>query len=130
MKQDENDFTDSFTGDFINEEPIVFKGLTDGEVKSVFLAALVVGAPIGVVVALLIGIPMLIIVFVLLFPIIAVWFIAGFMEKARRGKPAGYVEHALHILLVGKRLVKPQFICESYKWGLGRHKKGQANNAK
>lgn len=124
MKEDENDFTDSFTGDFINEEPVVFKGLTDGEVKSVFLISLLLGAPVGVVVALFIGIPMLIIVFVLIFPLIAVWVIAGRMEVARRGKPAGYVEQKLHIFLVSKNLVRPQFICESIKWGLGRNEKG------
>lgn len=124
MKQDESDFTDSFTGDFVNEEPVVFRGLTDGEVKSVFMMSLFVGAPIGVAVALVIGMPMLIVVFVLIFPIIAVWFVSGWMEKARRGKPAGFVEQKLHIALVSKKLTRPQFICESKKWGLGRNSKG------
>ncbi|MCS6271891.1 TIGR03750 family conjugal transfer protein [Shewanella baltica] len=123
MKLDENDFTDSFTGDFLNEEPVVFKGLTDSEVKMVFVLSLFIGAPIGVVLALVIGIPTLILVFVLLLPIISVWFIAGWMESARRGKPSGYVEQRLHIEMVDRKLTSPEFICQSYKWGLGRTKK-------
>ena len=129
MNQDESDFTHGFTGDLINEEPIVFKGLTDSEVKKVFLISLVIGAPIGVVVALFIGIPMLILVFVLLFPIVAVYFIAGWMEKARRGKPAGYVEQQLHMKLAEKNIISPDFVFDSYRWGLGRtNKKNRTKN--
>ena len=120
MKQDENDYTDSFTGDFINEEPVVFKGLTDGEIKSVFLISLFIGSPIGVLLGLLSGFPMMMIVFVFVIPLLVVYFLAGWMEKARRGKPPGYVEHNLHIWLVMKKLIRPKFICESYKWSLGR----------
>lgn len=117
---DENDFTDAFTGDFINEEPIVFKGLTDGEVKLVFFMAFVIGTPVGISVALLIGIPMLAIVFMVIVPMFAVWIIAGLVERARRGKPAGYVEQKVHIYLVKHGLATPRFTCESYRWGLGR----------
>lgn len=124
MKQDESDFTDSFTGDFINEEPVVFKGLTDGEIKSVFLISLFIGSPIGVLLGMLSGFPMLMIVFVFVIPMIVVYFLAGWMEKARRGKPSGYVEHNLHAWLVAKRLAKPNFICESTKWSLGRSSRG------
>ncbi|NQY36343.1 MAG: TIGR03750 family conjugal transfer protein [Alteromonadaceae bacterium] len=123
MSQDESEFTDNFTGDFINEEPVVFKGLTDSEVKSVFLISLVTGTPFGVAVGLFIGIPMLIVVFVLLFPIITVYFTARWLEKARRGKPPGYVEQLLHIKLSEKKIVSADFIFDSYHWGLGRTSK-------
>ncbi len=122
MLQDEADFTDAFTGDFINEQPIVFKGLTDSEVKTVFIISLFIGAPIGAVVALLIGIPMLILVFIFLFPIVTVWFVAGWMERARRGKPPAYVEQQMHSLLVELKVVSARFVCASYRWGLGRTK--------
>lgn len=125
MKHDESDFTDSFTGDFINEEPVVFKGLTDGEIKSVFLISLFVGSPIGVLLGVLSGFPMLMIVFVFVIPMVVVYFLAGWMEKARRGKPAGYVEHSLHVWLVDNKLAKSNFICESMKWSLGRSGRGK-----
>jgi len=124
QKEDEADYTDSFTGDFINEEPVVFKGLTDGEVKTVFLLALFCGAPVGILIALIIGIPELILVFVLLFPIVAVYFIASYMGKARRGKPPGYVEQRFSIKksdLMGSS--SRLFVSETYRWGLGRTKK-------
>lgn len=124
MKQDENDFTDSFTGDFINEEPVVFKGLTDGEIKSVFLISFFIGSPIGVFLGIIIGFPMLMVVFVFVIPMLVVYFLAGWMEKARRGKPSGYVEHSLHVWLVAKKLARPNFICESAKWSLGRSSRG------
>lgn len=124
MKQAESDFTDSFTGDFINEEPVVFKGLTDGEIKSVFLISFFIGSPIGVLLGLLSGFPMLMIVFVFVIPMIVVYFISGWMETARRGKPSGYVEHSLHAWLVAKKLVTPNFICESTTWSLGRSSRG------
>ena len=124
-EQDENEYTSAFTGDFVNDEPVVFKGLTDAEVKQVFIISLVVGAPIGIVVALVIGIPMLIIVFVLIFPIIAVWFIAGWMERQRRGKPPGYMEHTFDMKLTRLKLNAEQYISTSYKWGLGRTKRSE-----
>lgn len=128
MTEDEGEYTDPFTGDFINEEPVVFKGLTDSEIKTVFVISFFCGAPLGVLVALLIGIPMLILVFVLIFPVIAVWFVAGWMERARRGKPPGYVEQQTHIKLVERKLVSPTFVCESYRWGLGRTQKLKGGN--
>ena len=117
---EEAKFTDSFTGDVVNDEPIVFKGLTDGEVKMVFILALFIGAPIGVLVALLLGQPMLIIVFILLFPIVAVFFIADKVGKARRGKPPGYVEQTLSIKLSKTSLRSSDYISQSMRWGLGR----------
>ncbi len=120
MNQDESDFTDEFTGDFINQQPAVFKGLTDSEVKTVFFISFLSGAPIGVFVALLIGLPMLMLVFVFILPIISVWFVATWMERARRGKPPAYVEQQMHIKLVELKLVTASFVCESYRWGLGR----------
>lgn len=125
IKEDEAEYTDSLTGDFINEEPVVFKGLTDGEIKMVFLIAFFIGAPVGVVIALVIGIPMLILVFILLFPIISVYFVASWMGKARRGKPPGYVEQKFSIWLARRKFIAGPgyFVCGSYRWGLGRTSK-------
>ncbi len=119
---DESEFTDGFTGDFLNEEPVVFKGLTDAEIKLVFVAALIAGAPVGILLALLIGIPMLILVFVFLFPVFAVFIIATVLERARRGKPPGYVEQKLQLLLAEKGLRSAEFIFETRVWGLGRQR--------
>ncbi|PKG68608.1 TIGR03750 family conjugal transfer protein [Pseudoalteromonas sp. GutCa3] len=123
MKKDESDYTNSFTGDFINEEPVVFKGLTDAEIKITFLTALGFGAPFGVILALLIGLPELIIAFVLIFPIVVVFLLAGWMEKARRGKPPGYIQQKVTVFLIRNRMKSNDITCESYKWSLGRTQK-------
>lgn len=127
MNQDENDYTSSFTADFVNDEPVVFKGLTDAEVKQVFLISMGIGAPAGIVLALIIGIPMLIIVFVLVFPLLAVWFVAGWMERARRGKPPGYMEHVFGMKMVQFKLSTEQYINTNYKWSLGRTKRSETD---
>lgn len=118
--KDESNYTTAFTGDFINEEPVVFKGLTDSEIKQVFLLSLVIGAPLGVILGLLTGVPMLIVCFVLIIPIITVFFVARWMANARRGKPPGYVEQRFHVWLASKRLIGSAFVTTTYKWGLGR----------
>lgn len=126
MDEQESQFTDDFTASVINEEPVVLKGLTDAEVKQVFVLALVTGAPLGLLLALLIGIPELTLVFLLLLPVVAVWLIAGWMQKARRGKPPGYVEQMLSIRLIRCGLRSPSWVCDSHRWGLGRTYRGKS----
>lgn len=131
---DENDFTDSFVGDFVNDEPAVFKGLTDAEIKTVALISLFIGIPIGIVVALLTGVLMLALPAFLIMPIINVYFLASWIEKKRRGKPVGYVEHQFSLALHKYGIISAPFICETYKWGLGRTmrsiKKNEQRNQK
>ncbi|HDS1208460.1 TPA: TIGR03750 family conjugal transfer protein [Shewanella algae] len=119
MVEEEGDFTDSFTADFINDEPYVFKGMTDNELKYIFLLSMLLSLPLGILVALIIGMIELVLVFVVLFPIIIVFFLAGKLRKMRRGKPPGYVEHYY------KKRLSSEFISFSGRWGLGRSGKGR-----
>lgn len=122
MQENESKYTTDFTGEFLNEEPTVFRGLTDSEVKKSFLGALVISAPISAFLTFVIGIPFLFIVFLVGFSMIFVFYFASWMLRARRGKPPGYAEHVINKSLRSKGLLSSNRIDFSYKWSLGRTK--------
>ncbi|MFW7525610.1 DUF3487 family protein [Vibrio ostreicida] len=126
-KQNERDFTDPDTCDVINEEPLTFKGLTSFEFKAVIFGSMVIGLIIGVPIAFLISMPSLPLVTSVSMPIAAVIFMGKLAAAFRRGKPVGYLNQKVWIVICQFKRSKntSRAIYETRSWGLGRNRSNE-----
>ncbi|WP_052447983.1 DUF3487 family protein [Vibrio rotiferianus] len=119
----EQSFTDPSTCDYVNEEPLSFKGLTSFELKVTFLLLLLLSLPFGFFISWVTGIEAAFLFIALLFPLVTISFTAGRVESYRRGKPPGYLYQRMYILWKEKTSKRFKFVYKTYHWGLGRDSK-------
>ena len=83
------------TGHLIDAEPILFLGCSNGEVLALAGAGLVVGFAVGFVIALLSGIWLLVLPFLIILPVAFIYQGGKRLGKAKEGKPNGYYNRLL-----------------------------------
>lgn len=74
----------------IDSEPILFLGCGNQEILTLAGIGFIAGLLLGLVVALLSGIYLLVLPFLILMPIVAIYFGGKRLGKAKEGKPNGY----------------------------------------
>lgn len=114
--------TREFLPNRLNFDAVVFCGCTMKEMQVIAIVSFVVcGLVLGILTKLLFG--MLLIGVGLGFPasVGVAWFMAILFQKAKQGKPKGYVKQRFYLWLDEKGLVKCPYIRRSGKWSVGRY---------
>lgn len=83
------------TAHLIDSEPILFLGCSSSEVLALAGAGFVMGLCIGGVVAMLSGIWLLVLPFLILVPVVSIYKGGTRLGKAKEGKPAGYYDRLI-----------------------------------
>ena len=94
------------TAHLIDTEPMLFLGCSNGEILALAGVGFLVGLAIGLVVALLSGIGLLMLPFLIIVPVILIYWGGKRLGKAKEGKPNGYYD----------RLLATQL----NRWGIGK----------
>jgi conjugative transfer region protein (TIGR03750 family) len=94
------------TADQIDSEPVLFLGCNSSEIQSLAVVGFVIGIAFGLVVALLTGIFVLVLPFLILFPMITIYKGGKYLGKAKEGKPNNYYDRliATRLSALGLRL--------------------------
>lgn len=104
----------------LDEEPVVFKGLTASEIIVIVIAAAVVWLPLCLLVFGMLGF------FVAGFGMSVVAIVATVMlapkyvAKWKENRPDGYLQHTVALWLDAKGLRKCRFIVREGQWDIGR----------
>jgi len=83
------------TAHLIDSEPILFLGCSSSEVLALAGAGFVMGLCIGGVVAMLSGIWLLVLPFLILVPVVTIYKGGRRLGKAKEGKPTGYYDRLI-----------------------------------
>ena len=87
------------TADLIDSEPILFLGCSSGEILTLSGLGFMVGLVIGLIIAIITGIGLLALPFLILLPIVAIYYGGQRLGKAKEGKPSGYYDRLISIKL-------------------------------
>ncbi len=94
------------TAHLIDSEPMLFLGCNNGEILALAGVGFMVGLAIGLAVSLLSGIGLLTLPFLIIVPVILVYWGGRRLGKAKEGKPNGYYDRLLATYL--------------NRWGIGK----------
>jgi conjugative transfer region protein (TIGR03750 family) len=83
------------TAHLIDAEPILFLGCSSSEILGLAALGFAVGLVFGLFVALLSGIGLLVLPFLILFPVVFIYRGGKRLGKAKEGKPSGYYDRLL-----------------------------------
>jgi len=108
------------TGHLIDAEPILFLGCSNGEVLALAGAGLVAGMAIGLVVALLSGLGLLVLPFLIIVPVAFIYLGGKRLGKAKEGKPNGYYDRLLATKLSQWGIGKKSYINRPGYWSVRR----------
>lgn len=130
MNPENKDFSDPFTAELVNDEPVFFKGLTGSEWGVVILRG--GWYAIGFVVALSVVLWPFIKVFAIFFSALIVWLTLNRLIKKipviRDGKPPGYLDHYvgskgfIGFLKLAYAKKKPPVRTDMVRFSLGRER--------
>lgn len=88
----EHDYTDYFTAELINDEPIIFMGLTQRELMLAFSLGMVIGFVISLVLMFIFKNPLGLLMFIVCSVIIP-WIFSKIVKNIRKNNPPGYISH-------------------------------------
>ncbi len=104
----------------LNAEPSIFRGCSLSELMMLAITGAIVWIPFWLIVCGLLGYLMMG-VGVGVLSIIAWVFVGGtLLQKAKRGRPMGYYQLRIRLLLEDRGLIKTGFIRQSHIWDVGR----------
>ncbi len=83
------------TAHLIDVEPVLFLGCSNREILGLAGLGFVAGLLLGLFVALLTGIGLLVLPFLILFPVVSIYQGGKRLGKAKEGKPSGYYDRLL-----------------------------------
>lgn len=109
-----------FLPDRLNRQPVVFLGLTDGELRGVALANLAVLVPLSAVLGAAVGFGIFGAGFGFLLSGGGVWLSARTLRRLKRNKPAGYHEDRIRAWLEDRGMAKRTMLRESAVWDVRR----------
>ena len=106
----------------LNQEPIVFLGMTDSEMKLSAAMSLVICIPVGILVGTALGIAILGFGagFALSFGL--TWLIGKRLKRLKRGRPEGYHVHAIAAWLEDRGVKPRTMIRETRAWDIARRR--------
>ncbi|MEW8048425.1 MAG: DUF3487 family protein [Candidatus Thiodiazotropha sp.] len=97
------------TAHLIDTEPVLFLGCSSSEILTLAGLGFVIGLMIGGLIALFVGIWLLVLPFLILIPVIAIYYGGKRLGKAKEGKPNGYfdrlIAHRLNMIGLRNALV-------------------------
>jgi len=109
-----------FLPDRLNRQPVVFLGLTDGELRGVGLANAVVLVPVAGVLGTAAGFGIFGVGLGFLLAGGGVWLSARALRRLKRNKPAGYHEDRIRGWLEDRGLARRTMLRESAVWDVRR----------
>jgi conjugative transfer region protein (TIGR03750 family) len=83
------------TAHLIDVEPVLFLGCSNREILGLAVLGFVAGLGVGLIVAILAGIWLLVLPFLILFPVVSIYQGGKRLGKAKEGKPSGYYDRLL-----------------------------------
>jgi len=107
--------------DRMNEDPSIFKGRSTTELLVIVVVATVFWLPVCLIVGLLFGAVTMGLGATGVCVIGTVVLGAGFFQKMKAGRPDGYYQQRLRIVLAEKKIMRSPFVLRSGAWGLGRN---------
>jgi conjugative transfer region protein (TIGR03750 family) len=113
---------DDFLPNRLNFDAIIFCGCTFKEMQVIAISSLISCMVIlGLLAKLLIGMLMVGIGFAFPASVGVSWFIAMIFQKAKQGKPKGYVKQKFNLWLEDKGIAKSLYTRRTGKWSVGRY---------
>ncbi|WP_299314944.1 TIGR03750 family conjugal transfer protein [uncultured Halomonas sp.] len=106
--------------DRLNGEPPIFRGCSSSELVILVVLGAVVWIPVGLLVGLLIGAPLMGVGFAGLLIIGTVFVAATLFQRIKRGRPDGYYQHRLLFWAEDLGLRRAGFVRRGGTWDLGR----------
>lgn len=83
------------TAHLIDVEPVLFLGCSNREILGLAGLGFLFGLVVGLLVALLSGVGLLVLPFLILFPVVFIYQGGKRLGKAKEGKPSGYYDRLL-----------------------------------
>ena len=116
-----NEALEERVADRMNEEPSIFKGCSTTELLAIVVAAAAFWLPVCLIVGFVFGAITMGLGATGVCVVGTVVLGAGFFQKLKAGRPDGYYQQRLRILLAEKKLVISPFVLRSGAWDLGRN---------
>ena len=107
------------TAHLIDTEPVLFLGCSNREILGLAGLGFLIGLGLGLLVALVTGLWLLVLPFLILFPVVAIYQGGKRLGKAKEGKPSGYYDRLLATQLNQFGLGKT-FVCRAGYWRIRR----------
>ena len=115
-----------FLPDRLNQQPVVFIGLTDGELRTVAMANVGVFGVLGSMAGVVAGGGVLSIGLGGLAAAVGIWMTARVLRRLKRGKPAGYHADAARAWLEDRGLAPKTMLREAAVWDVrARRRRGR-----
>ena len=112
-----------FLPDRLNRQPVVFLGLTDGELRMVAVGNLLVWLPVCAIVGALFGATVLGLGAGALVAAGGIWVSGRVLRKLKRGKPAGYHADAIRAWIEDRGLMSRTMLREDAVWDTRAHRR-------
>jgi conjugative transfer region protein (TIGR03750 family) len=109
----------------LNGEPAIFKGCSLSELMILTGAGAAICIPLSLVVCGVLGFMMAGVGIGVLATIGSVVVGSLWLQKAKRGRPIGFYQLRLKLMLEDRGIIKTGFIRQSQVWGIGRTVKGK-----
>lgn len=110
-----------FLPDRLNRQPVVFLGLTDGELRLVGLVNIVVWVPVGSLLGALVGAATLGLGAGALVAVGGIWASGKALRRLKRGKPAGYHTDRIGAWLQERGIGPRRMLRSSEVWDIRAH---------
>lgn len=104
----------------LNAEPVIFKGCGSSELAYLLVVAVAFWFPVSIVLATLLGAPAMGIGSSAVGVLATVWFMAGVLQRLKRGRPDGYYQQRIVVWLHDHKLRRSPLIRASGAWDIGR----------
>lgn len=109
-----------FIPDRLNEEPVIFIGMTDSELRIGGVLSVLIWVPVCVLIAMLFGQAILGIGAGVTFALGTMWVLGKKLKTLKRGKPVGFHVNAAIAFLEDAGLKSKTMIRESRGWDIRR----------
>ena len=113
----------AFLPDRLNRQPVVFLGLTDGELRLVAFANLALWLPVCAACGALFGVTVLGLGAGTVVAAGGIWVSGRLLRRLKRGKPAGYHADAIRAWLEDRGLAPRTMLREDAVWDTRAHRR-------
>lgn len=112
----------TFIPDRLNEEPVIFIGMTDSELKMSTGVSLALWLPVSILIAMMFGHGILGVAGGALMAFLSMWLLGKKLREIKRGRPKGFHVMAIAAWLEDNHLKPKTMIRESRTWDITRVK--------
>lgn len=113
----------TFIPDRLNEEPVIFIGMTDSELKLAAGVSVGFWLPVSIAGAVVFGQGILGVAIGTLLSFLTMWIVGKKLRVIKRGRPKGYHVMAITAWLEDRSLKPKTMIRETRTWGIHRQKR-------